>query len=266
MARKSKKKTLGLALSAGGSRGVAHVGFLQALEEAGIRPDFVSGCSMGAVVGSCYCSGMTPEQMHDEVKKLRLSDLFDLSINPIGNGALLNSRKLRKKLHSYLGEKTFDDLQIPFRAVATDLVSGKKIVFGGKDNLCISIVASSSMPAIFKPVIMKDMTLIDGGISCRIPVEEVKDMGADVVVAVDALGKIQRAEKKFNLVSVLFRIVDIFDSQNTDFSIEKANPDLLLAPDLGDMVQYKMKGMEEAFEAGYKCGVENVPKIKELLK
>lgn len=266
MARKNKKKTLGLALSAGGSRGVAHVGFLQALEEAGLRPDFVSGCSMGSVVGSCYCMGMTPEQMHDEVKKLKIGDLFDLSINPIGNGALLNSRKLRNKMYSYLGDKTFDDLKIPFRAVATDLVSGEKIVFGGQDNLCLSVVASSSMPAIFKPVRIKDMVLIDGGIRCRVPVEEVKDMGADVVVAVDALGNIQRVEKKFNLVSVLFRMVDIFDSQNTKFSIEKTNPDLLLAPDLGDMVQYKMKGMEEAFEAGYKCGVENVPKIKELLK
>ena len=86
-------KKIGFALGAGGSRGVAHIGFLKAMEEMGITPDFVTGSSMGAVVGACYAIGLSPDKMIDEVLKLRFSDIFDLSLNPIGSGALLRAKR-----------------------------------------------------------------------------------------------------------------------------------------------------------------------------
>ena len=154
-------KKLGFALGGGGSRGVAHVGFLKAMEENGIIPDFISGTSMGAIVGACYAKGMSATEIMDEVKKLKVSHVFDLSLNPIGNGALLRSKKLRKKLQEYLGDITYDRLNIPFCAVSTDLVSGEPVVHKGEELVLDGVVASSSVPGVFKPVTMGDRTLID---------------------------------------------------------------------------------------------------------
>ena len=122
-------KKLGFALGAGGSRGCAHIGFLKAMEEEGIRPDFVAGTSMGSVVGACYALGMSPTEMEDEVKKLKMSDILDLSINPLNNGGILRSEKLLKKLRQYIGEVKFNDLTMPFKCVATDLITGKSVIY-----------------------------------------------------------------------------------------------------------------------------------------
>ena len=89
---------MGFALGAGGSRGVAHIGFLKAMEEEGIKPDFIAGTSMGSVVGACYARGLTIDKMQRIVKELKFSDIFDLSLNPISNGALLRSQKMHKLL------------------------------------------------------------------------------------------------------------------------------------------------------------------------
>ncbi|MBQ8407028.1 MAG: patatin-like phospholipase family protein [Clostridia bacterium] len=122
----AKKKKLGFALGSGGARGVAHIGFLQAMEEQGIVPDYISGCSMGSVVGAAYASGMTPQQMFSAVKNLKLIDLVDINIKP---GGVLDTRKMRKVLTKYLGDITFDQLKIPFVCVAVDMISQQVIEF-----------------------------------------------------------------------------------------------------------------------------------------
>lgn len=259
-------KKLGFALGAGGSRGVAHIGFLRAMEEQGIVPDFIAGTSMGSVVGGCYASGMTPDEMEKEILKLKISDIFDLSLNPLGNAALLRSKKVNKKLKKYFAEKTFDDLKIPFECVATDLISGKPVVLGGKDDLCSSVVASSSIPTIFKPVHMNGKVLIDGGVTCRVPIRTVRDMGADIVVAVDVLGKIRPCSKRYNFLSVLLRMADIADSELVKYKTRAQNPDLFLEPDLGDMSQYKFKQIPFAIEKGYEMGRAYAKQIKELIR
>ncbi len=259
------KKKLGFALGAGGSRGVAHIGFLKAMEEEGIVPDFISGTSMGSVVGSCYASGMTPDQMKDAVIKLKLSDIFDLSLNPVGSGALLRSQKLQKKLKQFLGNKTFNDLKIPFKCVATDLLSGKATILGGDKSVVTCVAASSTIPSVFKPIQMDDMLLVDGGVTCRVPIRTVREMGADVVVGIDVLGKVRPNDRKFNMVSLLFRMFDICDCELVKYKIQKQNPDLFIEPDLGNMVQFKFKEIPWAIERGYETGKEYAPKIKELI-
>ncbi len=259
-------KKLGFALGAGGSRGVAHVGFLKAMEEKGIKPDFIAGTSMGSVVGACYSLGMTADQMMTEVEKLKFSEIFDLSLNPIGNGALLRAKKMRKKLVKYYKDYKFDDLKVPFVAVATDLVTGNPYVFKGKEKVIDGVVASSSIPSVFKPVVKDDKVLVDGGITRRVPIDEVREMGAEVVVAVDVLGKLRESRKNFNMFSVCLRIVDIMDSQIVDHRREIQKPDLFLEPDLGDMSQYKFKELKTAFDKGYEIGKENADKIIKLIK
>ena len=261
------KKKLGFALGAGGSRGVAHIGFLMAMEEEGIKPDYISGTSMGSVVGACYALGMTPRHMRDVVKRLKFSDIFDLSINPLANAALLRSQKMQKKLKQYIGNVSFEDLKIPFRCVATDLISGKSAVLGvdKTEKVCEAVVASSSIPSVFKPVQHKEKVLVDGGILCRVPVKTVRNMGAEVIVAVDVLGKIRKADKKYNMLTVLTRVFDIADSEMTRYKRKEQKPDMFLEPDLGDMVQYKFKDISLAIEKGYELGKENAQHIKDLV-
>ena len=130
-------KKLGLVLGAGGSRGVAHIGFLRALDEAGIKPYLVTGSSMGSVVGSCYCAGLSTTFMQEEILKLKMSDLFDLSLNPIGNAALLRSKKVYKKLEEYLGDTTFNQLKIPFNCVSVDILTGQTVTFLKEEKVSI---------------------------------------------------------------------------------------------------------------------------------
>jgi NTE family protein len=259
-------KKLGFALGAGGSRGVAHIGFLKAMEEEGIIPDYISGCSMGSVVGACYSMGMSPDQMMTEINKLKFSDIFDLSINPLGNGALLRAKKMHKKLQTYLKDTTFDQLKRPFTCVATDLIEGKLVTFSGDTKVVDAVVASSSIPAIFRPKEVGDKVCVDGGVQCRVPIQQVRDMGAEVVIAVDVLGKVRKVEKKLNMIAVVFRVYDIMDSEATCANKNTNNPDLYIEPNLGDMVQFKFKDMDKAFEIGHQTGKEYAEKIKELIK
>ena len=259
-----KKKKLGFALGAGGSRGVAHIGFLQAMEEANIRPDYITGCSMGSIVGSAYASGMTIEQMKTAVHKLRLLDL----IAPTGKrGGLFETKKVRKLLTRYIGDIEFSDLKIPFRCIAVDMISQQVVEFS-EGKLLDAVIASSSIPSIFCPMEKDGMRLIDGGILERVPYPQVKNMGADIVVAVDVLGNLSTKEKCPNTLGVLLETIDIMDNYRTKIR-KDANEDLYdfwIEPDLGGMNQYLLKEVKKAYEKGYKIGKEYAPKIKKALK
>ena len=259
-----KKKKLGFALGAGGSRGVAHIGFLQAMEEANIRPDYITGCSMGSIVGSAYASGMTIEQMKTAVHKLRLLDL----IAPTGKrGGLFETKKVRKLLTRYIGDIAFSDLKIPFRCIAVDMISQQVVEFS-EGKLLDAVIASSSIPSIFCPMEKDGMRLIDGGILERVPYPQVKNMGADIVVAVDVLGTLSTKEKCPSTLGVLLETIDIMDNYRTKIRRE-ANGDLYdfwIEPDLGTMNQYLLKEVKKAYEKGYEMGKEYAPKIKKALK
>ena len=259
-------KKLGFALGSGGSRGVAHVGFLQAMEENGIKPDCISGSSMGAVVGACYASGMRAEEMKKAAFALKALDILDLSGNALKNQALFKSKNMRAKLGEYLGEKTFADLKIPFSCVSVDLNTGEEVVFDKEYAVADCVQASSSIPGVFKPVKLAGHVLADGGLKTRLPIDEVRALGAEVVVAVDVLGELRRAEKPFNLFTVLFRMADIYDAGITALKLKEQKPDLLIRPDMGDMSQYRIKELETAYNAGYAAGTEHADRIKELLE
>jgi len=260
-------KKLGFALGAGGSRGVAHIGFLKAMEEGGVKPDFITGTSMGSVVGGCYSAGYSADFMKKEIDNLTMSDIFDLSFNPFGNGALLRAQKMRKKLSSYFTEKpTFNHLEIPFKSVAVDLWSGNLKVFSGDEDVSEGIAASSTIPGVFKPIVKDGMTLVDGGLKCRVPVEQVRDMGAEVIVAVDVLGEARTQTKKYNLITLMFRTFEVMDADLTRHKIEVQKPDLYLVPELGNMDPYKFKDLDFAYNAGYEVGKANVNAIKKLIK
>lgn len=261
-------KTLGLALGSGGARGVAHVGFLQALDEAGIRPDYIAGCSMGAVVGGCYAKGMSAAEIRDVVLKLKARDLIDLTPALITNMALLRSKKLHDLLAQYLEGTKIEEMKIPFRCVATELYSGRLHVFCEGDA-AVAVQSSSTIPSVFKPVEYDGKLFVDGGCLCRVPVKAVKEMGAEVVVAVDVLKcAAEPVEKVQNIISVVLRVFDIMDTHMTARArqLEEGLCDLLIEPEMEGMSPYEIKDLERAFDEGYAAGKANLQRIKELIK
>ena len=259
-----KKKKLGFALGAGGSRGIAHIGFLKAMEEEGIYPDFIAGCSMGSVIGSAYASGMGLDAMEKAVRKLRLLDLIAPTRQ---RGGLFDTRKIRKLLEGYIGDIDFKDLKIPFCCVAVDMISQNLIEFS-QGKVLDGVIASSSIPAIFKPLEKDGMRLIDGGILDRVPFTSVKQMGADVIVAVDVLGKLSTKEVMPTTLGVLLETIDIMDNYRTERKHLEAKDwiDFWLEPQLENMSQYSFKDFSYAIEKGYEIGKANVKKIKKALK
>lgn len=257
-------KTLGLALGSGGSRGIAHIGFLQALEDAEIYPSFISGCSMGSVVGSAYAAGISPEYMRRAVCSLRFFDLVDITNKP---GGVLDTRKMRKLLVHHIGERDFTQLQIPFSCVAVDMLRQEVVEFSS-GSVIDAVVASSSIPSVFKPMELDGMRLVDGGVLRRVPVEEVKNMGADIVVAVDVLGKRLCKDRCPNALTVLTEVVDIMDNARTQAYKQRMRKkyDLWLEPELGDMSQYSFRNLDFAYRQGYEMGKKYVDKIQALLE
>ncbi len=261
-------KTLGLALGSGGSRGVAHIGFLQALEEEGIRPDYITGCSMGAVVGGGYACGLTPEEMKKMVFALKKRDLVDIAPNPISQMGLLRSKKLKDFLVKNLKFKNIEEFPLPFKCVATDLLTGTTHVFENGDA-ATAIQASSTVPALFRPVKFDDKLLVDGGCLCRVPAHILKEMGADVVVAVDVLKNCSEpVEKLKNILDMMLRLFDVMEANNANHLKEDVSDicDLWLEPEIAGMSQYNVKDLKPAYDGGYAIGKENAGRIKELLK
>lgn len=257
-------KKLGLALGAGGSRGVAHIGFLKALEEANVTIDYIVGASMGSVVGGAYAAGVPVDLMKEAVFKLRLLDL----ITPAKQkGGVLGNVKMRSLIAKYIGEVTFDKLKIPFRCVAVDMISQEVVEFS-EGSVVDAIVASSSIPAVFHPMVKDGKRLIDGGVLERVPAMRVKKLGADVVVAVDVLGWRNASEKIPGAIGISLETFDIMDNYRTRAYREKHKKhiDFWLEPDLGDMSQYSLKQIKEAYEKGYQLGKENVDAIKKALE
>ena len=260
-------KKLGLALGSGGARGVAHAGFLKALDEGGIKIDYISGCSMGAVVGGCFASGMSVNEIHQRILNLKKRDVIDVSFS-ISQMSLLRGKKMRDLLLSHLKKSNIEDFPIPFRCVATDLLSGTLHVFE-RGEAALAIQASSSIPAVFRPVKYEDKLFVDGGCLCRVPVRVVKEMGAEVVVAVDVLKNCAEPIKKLdNILDMVLRVFDVMDNNNTNNLKEREGHlcNLWLEPEMKGISQYVIKDLDRAFEEGYVLGKQNLNKIKELIK
>jgi len=176
-------RKIGLALGSGSARGWAHIGVINALTEAGIHVDYVAGTSVGAVVGAVYASGRI-DSFKDVVLQLdwkKIAFFLDVVFPKSG---LIDGNKIAEFIRSHVEEKNIEDLSLPFCAVSTDLATGKEVII--KDGDIIEAVrASISVPGVFTPVRKNGAILVDGGLVNPVPVSVVREMGADVVIAVD---------------------------------------------------------------------------------
>jgi NTE family protein len=192
----SLKKTVGLVLGSGSSRGWAHIGAIEALEEEKIPIDVIVGCSVGAYVGAIYASGSI-KSLKEFVLKMngkKVFSYFDIVLPR--SGILDGTKRLRELFSIHTDVKNFSELKIPVMVVATDLETGKKVVLKSGDILD-ALRASMSMPGLFAPAWVNDRWLVDGGLVDPVPVSVARAMGADIVVAVDlSSGTISKKKRK----------------------------------------------------------------------
>lgn len=186
---KSIPKKIGLALGGGGAKGLAHIGVIKALEDAGIKIDYIAGTSMGALVGGWYAATGDIDSLEDLFLKLKKRDIVPMSkIIRKKDGVLFRDQAIIQLLEGQVKNLKIEDCEIPFRAVATDVQNGDEVVIR-KGSLVEAIKASTALPVIFNPVSLKvslkDRLLMDGGFSNPVPADVVRNMGAEFVIAVD---------------------------------------------------------------------------------
>ena len=259
-----KKKKLGLVLGSGAARGIAHVGVLQALVENGLEPDCIVGCSAGAVVGACYASGMSPQELFTELMQLEKKDIFDPKLSM--KSGVLGTERMCSKLRSLIGYKRICDLDLPFRFVATDLIKGELKVFEGRYDTVMAVAASSCIPVVFEPIVIAGETFVDGGVLRRLPVETIKDMDVDVIVAVDVFCRDNSREEYKGLLTVLGRAFELMDQDNTEFKTNLENPDVLIVPNLTGISQFTFKDFDEIYYRGYEAGISHLDEINKLME
>ncbi len=191
----TEKKNVALVLASGGSRGLAHIGAIEVLEEHGFRITSVSGASMGALVGGIYAAGGL-DAFKEWMKTVDRMKVFNLMDFTIGNGGFVKGEKVIGELKSIIPDKLIENLPIPFTAVATDIRHRKEVVFD-RGSLYDAIRSSISLPSIFTPNRIGDMLLIDGGVVNPVPVNRVVRTPGDILTAVDLNGPyIEKPEEK----------------------------------------------------------------------
>jgi len=253
------KRKIGLALSSGGARGSAHVGVLRVLVENGIVPDVIAGSSMGAEIGGAYAAGTSLDDMESQWRSSSSGRVFRTLFPTIPWSGWSSGREVSRFLREIFGDRRIEDLPIPFAAVATDLETGGACPIR-RGPLVEAIRASLSVPGLFTPVWIDEHLLIDGGVSNPMPVDVARDLGADVVIAVDVLvdpsevrisgiPALSLRERSLGIVkglaapetngrrfhpsvfSVLFQMSTVFQKRLCDLLLRTHPPDVLIRPD-----------------------------------
>ncbi|NIA22566.1 MAG: hypothetical protein GWP03_00090 [Proteobacteria bacterium] len=189
-----KRLKVGLVLGSGGARGLSHIGVLQILKRKNIKLDFITGTSIGAVIGSLYASGMEPEEIEAEALKIDKKQARTLFSPSLTISGLTDGKNIINLLKKYLGDKKFENLKIPFACVATEFYEGKAITLNS-GYVLDAVRASLSVPILIKPYVLNDTIFLDGGISNPVPVDVAREMGADVTIAVNVINNPKRNKR-----------------------------------------------------------------------
>jgi len=257
------RPTIGLALSGGAARGIAHVGVLLALAEHKIPIDYVAGTSAGSLVGGPLASGMPLTEIEAIGRSLRWRDIGRMTMSRLG---VQSNERLEAYLRARLPVTRFEDLPIPFAAVATELNTGAAVVFRDRGDLPFAIRASCAIPGWYVPVTAEDgRQLVDGGLVANIPSFVVRSLGADVVLAVDvnAEGATFLGPSR-SVISIVLQSMLVVQRTASRHQLDAA--DLVIKPRVGHIRWDEMARADELIAAGYEAGIESIPGILTLLE
>jgi NTE family protein len=260
--RNSAYPTLGLALSGGAARGMAHVGVLRALLENNIRIDCIAGTSAGAIVGGAFASGISIDEIAEFGRTLRWRDIGRVTMSRLG---VQSNERLEQFLRARMPVSKFEELRMPFAAVATELKTGTPVVMRDQCDVPFAIRASCAIPGWYVPVTDdQGRQLVDGGLVAVVPVSVTRSLGADIVIAVD----VNREGAKFlgppsSVVGVLLQSMLVV--QRTASSYQLQMSDLVISPKVGHIRWDEMGRAEELMEIGYAAGIESIPRVREII-
>lgn len=281
----SNRPRIGLVLGGGGARGYAHIGVLRKLEELHIPFDYIAGTSMGSIVGGFLATGMNSDELEQVVGAADWDDLFsdktqredlpfrrkaddDLGLYgpKLGIGkdsnllpkGVVSGQKIVFMFQSVISQRVnvedFDDLPIPYRAIATDIITGDMVVLD-KGAVASAMRASMAVPGVFDPVRHKGKLLVDGGLVRNLPVDVARDMGADVIIAVDVGTKLAGKDELNSVISIVYQMSGLLTVSNTNTQIESlGSNDVLIAPAIGDKISSSdFDKLDEAIPLGYEA-------------
>src|SRR2546428_1715132 len=286
---------IGLVLSGGGARGLAHVGVLKVLEREHVPIDVIAGTSMGAIIGGLYASGMSADDLERELLRVRWDNLFasrverrelsqrrkeeDFEISPVLELGLrdgefrtpqgaVSSRGLESLLRRYTlpvrGVQRFDELPIPFRAVATDMESGQPVILSEGD-LALALRSTMSVPGVFSPTEIDGRVLGDGGLVNNVPVNVARAMGADVLIVVNIGTPLAARDTLATAFGVTQQMINILTEQNVQRSLATLQPaDVLVSPQLGKLTAADFDSALAFIELGRRGAEQMVPRLAAL--
>lgn len=250
----AREPVIAIALGGGGAKGFAHIGVLKVLESHGIKPQIVTGTSAGSFVGSIYSSGKSPYQLQQIALQLKESDIRDLTLNRQG---VVLGQKLQDYVNRQINHKPIEQFPIRFAAVATRLDTGKRADFI-KGNAGQAVRASCSIPNVFVPTKIGSNTYVDGGLVSPIPVQTARDMGADIVIAVDISAR-PAGNKPVNMWGLLDQTINIMGQQSINTELNLAQ--VVIQPKVGHLGTLDLKASNEAILEGEKAAQQKIKAI-----
>jgi len=255
---KAREPVVAIALGGGGAKGFAHIGVIKVLESHGIKPKIVTGTSAGSFVGSLYASGKSPYQLQQIALNFKESDIRDLTLNRQG---IIAGQKLQDFVNKNVANKPIEQFPIRFAAVATRLDNGRKADFI-KGNAGQAVRASCSIPNVFVPAVIGGSKYVDGGLVSPIPVKTAKDMGADIVIAVDISAR-PDGNKALNMWGVLDQTLNIMGQQSIHEELSQAT--VVIQPKVGHIGTLDLKASNATILEGEKAAQLKIRTIEKAI-
>lgn len=248
---------IGLALGGGAARGFAHVGVIQVLEEAGIRPALVAGTSAGSLVAAIYASGKNGKQLQQVAETMEEATMADWTL-PLFNRGMLRGNALARYVNTQVGSRSIESLPMPLGIVATDLNSGQGMLFQRGDT-GTAVRASSVVPAVFLPVHISGRDYVDGGLVSPVPVRAARQMGAELVIAVDISNPPENNPASGTL-DVLLQTFAIMSKSINYFELKEA--DVVVRPVLAGVSSADFSARKRSIEAGRQAMLQSMPQLR----
>ncbi|MEN6572188.1 MAG: patatin-like phospholipase family protein [Anaerolineaceae bacterium] len=255
------KPKVGIALSGGSTHGAAHIGVLKVLEREGVKVDMIAGTSAGALVGCAYAAGIPLDDIADIFKKMSWPQLLRPSL--LRSLSLFDTSPMENFLREKIGSGEFKDLNIPFAAIAADIVTSEKVVLDS-GPLAPAVRASASIPGLFNPVEINGRMLVDGGILDNLPVSQVKAMGADYVIAVDLTKHEGPNKKPENPIEVIMDMIEIMQSRST--LPDPSEFDCYIRPEVLQFSKWDFSKADDIMTEGMKAAEKVMDKLRSDLR
>jgi NTE family protein len=261
----ARRPRVGLVLSGGGARGLAHIGVLKVFEREGVPVDLLVGTSVGAIVGALYAAGEKASEIEGMASEVGWDQLTDLSsagvVRLLMSERLLSTKRMEKYLQDRIGEKTFADLKTEFACLATDVRTGEGVVLR-EGSVALAARASATMPGIFEPVPFRHRLLIDGGVVDNVPTETARRLGADILICVYVPADLSRHNVS-NVLAMMTQALYIQGQALSEDSVKRA--DFLIKPEVSDISALELWRSKECMEAGQRAAETAWPELKKLL-